>query len=119
MPRSQHLERCILGALARDLPSAEALKQLPHQALALYAHAAQGLVWNAVLSRRLKDFGPKPVVGDLVFAEPSDSSRCSGAVDADDTADLLMEDDDGVVEAPETHFSLPTVKQLKSSEEVA
>ncbi|CAK8999046.1 Multisubstrate pseudouridine synthase 7 (RNA pseudouridylate synthase 7) (RNA-uridine isomerase 7) [Durusdinium trenchii] len=67
MPRSHSLERCLLGARARALTNQEALQQLPHQALSLYAHAAQSVIWNAVLSRRLRHFGRSPVAGDLVL----------------------------------------------------
>ena len=61
MPRSQHLERCILGALARQLPPLETLRQMPHQAASLYVHAAQSAVWNACLSRRIREHGKTPV----------------------------------------------------------
>lgn len=63
MPRSQHLERCLLGALARGLSDVDTLSQLPHQAVSLYAHAAQSLLWNAVLSRRIREFGREPRIG--------------------------------------------------------
>lgn len=118
MPRSQHLERCILGALARQLPPAEALRQLPHQALALYAHAAQGLVWNAVLSRRIRDFGPKPVIGDLVFVAASDS-RCNGAVPTDDVELFVDGEDSGNGAPEEEEATLPPVRQLKTPDDVS
>merc|ERR1712014_114282 len=67
MPKAQHIERCVLGALARQLPPIEALRKIPFQSLSLYAHAAQSVVWNEVLSRRIRTHGARPVVGDLVL----------------------------------------------------
>ncbi|CAK0860732.1 unnamed protein product, partial [Prorocentrum cordatum] len=122
MPKSQHLERCVLGALARALPPVEALRQLPHQALSLYAHAAQSAVWNAALSRRLRELGPRPVVGDLVLASPGDQP-----VDADEDPGATAEDaagaeepGEGAEEAAEeaAQACLPAVRALASVEEL-
>ncbi|CAE8699197.1 unnamed protein product, partial [Polarella glacialis] len=121
MPRSgAHLERCILGALARGLAPAEALQQLPHQAVSLYAHAAQSLVWNAVLSQRIQQFGRQPVVGDLVFADKAsgDSANAESADAFEAGEDAGGEDaeseDDG-----DSFRGLPSVRVLASPEEVA
>lgn len=35
----------------------------------LYIHAFQSYVWNKVVSKRVKEFGLKPIVGDLVAEE--------------------------------------------------
>lgn len=35
----------------------------------LYIHAYQSLVWNNMVSRRIKEFGLKPIVGDIVVDE--------------------------------------------------
>lgn len=118
MPRNQHLERCLLGGLVRGLSQAETLRQLPHQALALYAHAAQSLVWNAVLSRRVKEFGRRAVVGDFVFA--ADCPETAGEpVTLDDTNELLMEVDEEEAELEEHETRLPAVRELKTLEEAA
>lgn len=107
MPRSQHLERCILGAMARGLPFAETLSQLPHQAVSLYAHAAQSLVWNAVLSRRIRTFGRQPVEGDLVFqAEGQEAEAMDEILDCGE--DDASEEDAAVQESNE----LPAVRIL-------
>ncbi|CAE7587432.1 PUS7 [Symbiodinium pilosum] len=122
MRRGQHLERCLLGALARGLSFVDALSQLPHQAVSLYAHAAQSLLWNAVLSRRIHDFGRAPRAGDLVLLN---SDGCKGScLDAPtelDNEESLFDDaggqeceevadlrEDG---GQETH-SLPSVRAL-------
>lgn len=33
----------------------------------MYLHSYQSLLWNKVVSRRIKEFGLKPLVGDLVL----------------------------------------------------
>ena len=43
----------------------------------MYVHSYQSYVWNTMVSRRIRELGLKPVVGDLVI--PSDESvSCSG-----------------------------------------
>lgn len=116
MPRSQHLERCVLGALARGLPPIEALRQLPHQALSLYAHAAQSLVWNAVLSHRIRKFGTQPVAGDLVFANAAGKSTDLDA-NLDDIADAASDEEEETNE--DSCWQLPEVRELQTAEEAA
>ncbi|CAJ1336029.1 unnamed protein product [Effrenium voratum] len=121
MPRSQHLERCLLGARARGLPFAEALRQLPHQAVSLYAHAAQSFIWNSVLSRRIREFGRHPVVGDLVLASPN-----AEAIDGDtcEISDVMVKDssnapDEDADLSEEDVRKLPAVRALQNEEEAA
>ncbi|CAE7786442.1 PUS7 [Symbiodinium sp. KB8] len=94
MPRSQHLERCLLGALARGLSDVDTLSQLPHQAVSLYAHAAQSLLWNAVLSRRIREFGREPRIGDLIMvASAAGQAGCTGLPDElDDANEAFFEE---------------------------
>lgn len=35
----------------------------------LYIHAYQSMVWNLMTSKRIKEFGLKPIVGDIVVAD--------------------------------------------------
>lgn len=44
-----------------------ALDALPRNARTMYIHAYQSFVWNHLVSRRIKELGNKPIVGDLVY----------------------------------------------------
>ena len=120
MPKSQHLERCILGARARGLSCADALSQLPHQAVSLYAHAAQSVIWNAVLSRRIQEFGRRPVAGDLVLDGQSDhvisDQILEEAYPTDDQDDAPDEDVDMAPDSSDR--KLPAVRVL-TEEDIA
>lgn len=48
---------------------------IPRSIRLMYTHAYQSLVWNRLVSRRLKEFGDKPIVGDLVFVEPESNDN--------------------------------------------
>eukprot|EP00918_Siedleckia_nematoides_P073692 GHVU01160918.1.p1 GENE.GHVU01160918.1~~GHVU01160918.1.p1 ORF type:complete len:180 (-),score=37.45 GHVU01160918.1:715-1218(-) len=66
LPRRQHVERSILLSL-QDRPREfeQAVMRLPKNSLSLYVHAAQSLVWNHVVAARIRQFGTRPMPGDL------------------------------------------------------
>ncbi|KAF5274877.1 hypothetical protein FQA39_LY07059 [Lamprigera yunnana] len=55
-----------------------ALENIPRNMRLLYIHSFQSLIWNIVVSRRLKVFGLQPILGDLVLisdgTEPSNEN---------------------------------------------
>jgi len=118
LPRSEYVARCLLGALDRGLNFCEALQKLPHQALSLYAHAAQSVVFNEVLSRRIAQFGREAVEGDFVLA-PGSSANSSGFGDAPDEVLAPLDDDvpdDEDVEDEEVSWGPPKVRPLSAEE---
>lgn len=44
-----------------------ALDSIPRNTRLMYIHAYQSFVWNHMVSRRIKEFGLTPIVGDLVY----------------------------------------------------
>ncbi|CAK1552448.1 unnamed protein product [Leptosia nina] len=93
-----------LASQSRDL--AQALDKVPRNTRLLYLHSYQSLIWNKVVSMRLRSLSHAPAVGDLV---PVDDIE-------EETVELeenLIEDD-SEVKPPEinTPKSIPQVKTL-------
>ncbi|CDR96143.1 tRNA pseudouridine synthase D (TruD) domain containing protein, putative [Babesia bigemina] len=68
-PTSHHsfIERELMNGMERNRPIEDVLKRIPANVLSIYVHAAQSLVFNHVLTERLKKYGTKPVPGDFVI----------------------------------------------------
>ncbi|XP_039294456.1 LOW QUALITY PROTEIN: pseudouridylate synthase 7 homolog [Nilaparvata lugens] len=65
------IEKKIWQTLADQHENAylNALESLPRSTLSLYCHAFQSLIWNRVVSRRVKELGHVVLAGDLVVVE--------------------------------------------------
>uniref|UniRef100_A0A1A9WI99 TRUD domain-containing protein n=1 Tax=Glossina brevipalpis TaxID=37001 RepID=A0A1A9WI99_9MUSC len=68
------IEKKLLDGLAQygENDYSSALRKLPRNMLLLYPHAFQSLVFNNMASRRVKEFGLKLIVGDLVYRNKDD-----------------------------------------------
>lgn len=63
-----------------------ALEKIPRNTRLLYLHSYQSVLWNKVVSKRIKVFGLQPLPGDLVFLNAGDENIANADVsDRDDT----------------------------------
>ncbi|KAF5296932.1 hypothetical protein FQR65_LT10083 [Abscondita terminalis] len=57
-----------------------ALENIPRNVRLLYVHSFQSLIWNQMVSKRIKEFGLKPIIGDLVLM----SEECAPTVEVNE-----------------------------------
>ena len=73
MPHERTRERYVLRALRRhgdsDYGCVCALNNIPFKWRMLYCQAFSSLLWNHMASVRVREFGLRPVEGDLVWGE--------------------------------------------------
>ncbi|KAL4226776.1 multisubstrate pseudouridine synthase 7 [Mactra antiquata] len=68
MPKNSHIERSLLLSLAKNPNNyMGAIQKITRSSRMMYVHAYQSYIWNCVVSHRIKQFGIKPVCGDLVI----------------------------------------------------
>ncbi|XP_075232647.1 pseudouridine synthase 7 isoform X2 [Lycorma delicatula] len=77
-----------------------ALENLPRNTVMFYCHAYQSLIWNKIISRRVKEFGLTPLPGDIVLLETDNKdttiSNCNDKADSMEieSTDKKQEDSD-------------------------
>ncbi|XP_078597162.1 pseudouridylate synthase 7 homolog [Branchiostoma floridae x Branchiostoma japonicum] len=83
MPRrnmSKNIEgRLLEGLVKNGKDLVGALSNIPRNTRLMYVHSYQSFIWNNIVSRRLQEYGFKPIVGDLVLAEREDGAQRSEA----------------------------------------
>ncbi|KAF2882212.1 hypothetical protein ILUMI_23954 [Ignelater luminosus] len=64
-----------------------ALENVPRNMRLLYIHSFQSFVWNNIVSRRIKEFGLKPVVGDIVLLKGTEGAVVEDIQDVNNCED--------------------------------
>uniref|UniRef100_A0A182FH23 Uncharacterized protein n=1 Tax=Anopheles albimanus TaxID=7167 RepID=A0A182FH23_ANOAL len=104
-PSNKSVEAYLMNWLAnhgnRDFLGA--IESLPRNVRLLYMHSYQSLIWNRVASRRIREFGLAPRVGDLVYIDQRTEADAQedDAIEGEDGGDLsnvaaLLEDPEPV-----------------------
>ncbi|XP_043275494.1 pseudouridylate synthase 7 homolog [Venturia canescens] len=92
-----------------------ALDYIPRNARLMYIHSYQSFVWNHMVSKRIKEFGAKPIVGDLVYDKTnSEDNPGNETMDFAHLTDQSKEPKDGASDAIEEE-TIPTKLHEKHS----
>ncbi|XP_054014748.1 pseudouridylate synthase 7 homolog [Hylaeus anthracinus] len=86
-----------------------ALDSIPRNIRLMYIHSYQSYVWNYMVSKRIKEFGRKPIVGDLVYEDNIKQND-------NDTEDFIYDND---TEVTIKNNSEPSEKKSKFESEVS
>ena len=91
LPRKMVAERAIIEHLKKNTNDyLGALGRIPRNLRTMYVHAYQSYIWNAAVSKRIKDFGLHVVVGDLVMEGEQVKRVEEGEVDKYTIYDIIM-----------------------------
>ena len=115
LDRTDKIEAKILWALhlhGNNNPQA-VLSAVPRNIILMYLHAYQSFVWNQVVSRRISEFGIRPIVGDLVYENSNVDeiieTSCLDKLEFSEESEPSSTDSD-------TQSNLPKVKILKEDD---
>eukprot|EP00927_Polykrikos_kofoidii_P014248 TRINITY_DN16235_c0_g1_i1.p1 TRINITY_DN16235_c0_g1~~TRINITY_DN16235_c0_g1_i1.p1 ORF type:complete len:605 (-),score=82.73 TRINITY_DN16235_c0_g1_i1:264-1811(-) len=74
LPSRMFVERELLRSIANDLSPETAMRRLPWLMIFRYLAAAQSIVFNRVLSQRIRRYGREPVAEDLRLSSDADGA---------------------------------------------
>ncbi|XP_071960037.1 pseudouridylate synthase 7 homolog isoform X2 [Antedon mediterranea] len=80
----------LLGILKNSDNPIYALSYIPRTTRMMYVHSYQSKIWNAMATKRIQEYGLKPVVGDLAL--DGDSNKNAYVVTDSDLNELKIED---------------------------
>lgn len=80
----------------------------------LYIHSFQSLIWNKIVSRRIKEFGLKPIVGDMVLMVGSNENALIDEAIIPENENCNQEEDDSQTVVNRQEVKILTADDLEN-----